>query len=63
VVVHLYSTFLWTPRICCEGQINQYEKLPLPANLQAISPHFSSHNGEIRQDDAALGLPRRSQIF
>ena len=40
VVVHLYSTFLWTPGIFLYRQI--YTKITFFAILRAVSPHFKA---------------------
>jgi len=34
--------------------IHLYQKLPFLAILRAVSPHFSSHNGEIWREGADL---------
>jgi len=39
---------------------NLYQKIPI---LAAVGPYFLSHNNEIWQDSADLGLPPPSQIW
>ena len=61
VVVHLYSTYLWTPSIFHYGQI--YTKNYHFRDFGGCKPIFLSHNGEIWCEGANLELPSPSQMW
>jgi len=58
VFVHLYSAFSIDP---LRGKF--IPKITIFTILGAVSPHFSSHKGEIWHEGADLELPPTSQIF